>query len=58
MNNPNPIKAPTPIIHIHAHILSVLKKTLSFLDYQNYSTNKEAMSFLQSLIDETIQRIP
>ena len=48
---------PVPIIRIQAHILSVLKKALSFLTYQGTSKTNSSQIFLNVLIQKMTDRI-
>jgi hypothetical protein len=48
---------PVPIIRIQAHLLNVLKKTLSFLIYQGTSKTNSSQIFLNVLIQKLTDRI-
>ena len=48
---------PVPIIRIQAHLLNVIKKTLSFLIYQGTSKTNIAQIFLNTLIQKLTDRI-
>jgi hypothetical protein len=53
-----PLRREVPVIRIQAHLLSVVRKLVSLLEYQGIVQNKEPISFLKTLSDTIVFRVP